>query len=193
VHAVAGLLWPAITLGSLALLGDAATGGRATFLPYAEGVVAWAPWTAAFFGLSFFLWLGTGFPLRFAFGTDEDLRRLRRFVAGPSAVFAAVHAWLVWGRVTFGGADARYLYVSLQSTLSQLTVAWIYAFGAALTALQLEQAARVLSETFEMPRRERDRRWYGALAIVLSVTLFVFGIRGLGALVAGGPLFGGGQ
>ena len=192
VHALAGLLWPLMILASLVLLGRAARGGRETFIPWVEARFGAAPWGLAFFGTALVLWVATAGALRFQLGRDPGMQRLRRFLAIVLVPFAAFHGWLVWGRVAVGGADARFFYANLVDTLSHTATAWIYAIGIGLTALQLEQAARVAAEVFRFPRRDRDRRWYFGLAIIGSVMLLFFAYDGLGAFVVGRPLFGGG-
>lgn len=192
VHAVAGVLWAVLVLGQLVLFGHAAVGGPATFIPWAEAHAAFAPWSMALAGAALVTWLGTGYGLGFRFGTDESLRRLRRLVAPLAGLFALVHGWLVWGRVVFGGHDARALWVASVDTLSHAVPAWAYAFGTAALALWLEQALRMVGEAFAFPRREAARRWYGLAAIVLSAALLFFAYDGLSAIIAGRPLLGGG-
>ncbi len=191
VHALAGLLWPAMVLGQLALFAHASRGGPATFLPWAEGHQVFAPWLMAIVGAALVTWLGLGAARRFRLGRDESMLRLRWLVAAGSTTFALVHGWLVWGRLTFGGADARALWVMSVDALSQTGPAWAYAFGAAALALQLEQSARVVSEVFDFPRRERNRLWYGLFAIVVSALLLLVAYDGLAALIGGQPLIGG--
>jgi hypothetical protein len=191
VHALAGALWPALVLGQLVLFGQAARGGPATFLPWAEGHLRFAPWLMAVVGAALVVWVGTGVGLRFRFGRDDSMRRLRRGVALVAAPFALGHGWLVWGRTTFGGADARALWAQSIETLSHTGPAWVYAFGSAALALQLEQGFRIAGEAFDFPRRESTQRWYGLLAIVVSAALLFFAYDGLSALIAGRPLLGG--
>lgn len=190
VHACAGVLWSASVLGQLVLFGQAARGGADSFLPWAERHLAFAPWLMAIAGAALATWLGTGYGLRFRFGRDESMRRLRRVVAPVAAAFALLHGWLVWGRITFGGVDARALWVESIDTLSHDGPAWVYALGTAFLALQLEQSFRIAGEAFSFPRRESGRRWYGLLAIVLSAALLLFAYDGLSALIAGRPLIG---
>lgn len=191
VHALAGLLWPAMVLGQLALFAHAARGGPATFLPWAEGHQPLSPWLMAIVGAALVTWLGLSVALRFRFGRDDSMRRLRALLAVVASGFALAHGWLVWGRVTFGGADPRALWVMSVDTLSHTGPAWAYAFGAAALALQLEQSARVASEVFAFPRRDRNRLWYGLFAIVLSALLLLVAYDGLAALIGGQPLVGG--
>lgn len=191
VHAAAGLLWPALTLGQLALFAHAARGGPETFLPWAEGYVALAPWLLALTGGALLVWLALGAALRFRLGRDESMRRLRRVLAPLSVAFALAHGWITLGRVAIGGADAAALWNGAVDTISHTGPAWAYAFGAAALALQLEQAARVLSEIFGFPRREALVRWYGLAAIVVSGILLLVAYDGLAALIGGRPLIGG--
>ena len=192
LHALAGLLWAVIALGQLAAFAHAARGGPATFLPWAEGhaPLAWAG--LAIVGAAVLIWAGLSVALGGRFGRDEAMQRLRRLLALVATPFALVHGWLVWGRLTLGGADARALWVMSIDTLSRAGPAWAYAFGAAALALQLEQSARVAGEVFEFPRRERHRLWYGVFAIVVSAALLLVAYDGLAALIGGQPLIGGG-
>ncbi|MBO6934021.1 MAG: hypothetical protein JJ863_03575 [Deltaproteobacteria bacterium] len=191
VHALAGLLWPAMVLVQLVLFAHASRGGAVTFLPWAEGHLVFAPWLMAIVGAALVTWLGLSAALRFRFGRDPSMRRLRWVVGAASTIFAVIHGWLVWGRITFGGADARALWVMSVDSLSHTGPAWGYAFGAAALALQLEQSAAVASEVFAFPRRERNRLWYRLLAIVLSALLLLLAYDGLAALIGGQPLLGG--
>jgi len=191
VHALAGLLWPAIVLGQLAAFAHASRGGPATFLPWAEGHAVLAPWWLAIVGTAMVTWAGLSVALRGRFGHDESMRRLRWLLALVATPFALVHGWLVWGRLTVGGADARALWVMSVDTLSHTGPAWAYAFGAAALALHLEQSARVAGEVFEFPHRERHRLWYGLFAIMVSAALLLVAYDGLAALIGGQPLIGG--
>lgn len=190
VHACAGVLWSALVLAQLVLFGHAARGGPESFLPWAEGHLAFAPWLMALTGAALATWVGTGYGLRFRFGRDESMRRLRRVVGPVAAAFAILHGWIVWGRITFGGLDARALWVQSVDTLSHDGPAWVYALGAAFLAVQLEQSLRIAGETFSFPRRESGRRWYGISAIVVSAALLLLAYDGLSALIAGLPLIG---
>ncbi len=192
VHAVAGVVWPLMALGGFAVSGHAAAGGARTFAAHVDGAAAGALPSLLVFTAALAVWLVTAVRARFVLGTDESLRRLRRLIALPAAAFAVTYAARVWGPVALGGSDGRALFAALTDAFSHPVPAWLLAFGAAFGALQLEQSLRVLGETFGFPRRARLALWYRGFAIVFSVVLLVFVYDGLGALIAGSPLFFGG-
>ena len=125
------------------------------------------------------------------------------YLAGqPFSFVAALDAVGPWpplseSHVEMDGAWALY-EAMLWLESGDADTALVYSFGktspsevARTLALQLEQSARVASEVFDFPRRERHRLWYGLFAIVLSAALLLVAYDGLAALIGGQPLIGG--
>ena len=190
LHAGAGLVWPAMPLVSLAVLGRAARVPLA-FVAEVDARSGWAAPALALFVASLLVWLATAALGGFSMGVDPDLRRLRRLLVLPAVAFAVSYAWWVWVPVALVGADGRALHESLVGSLSHPVPAWLYAVGAAFTALQWEQSMRAAADAFAFPRHERARHWSRGLAIAAAAGLLFFVYDGLGALIAGRALFGG--
>ena len=192
VVAVSGALSGVLVLGSIASVGHAARGGRETLLPFAEGLLARAPWMTGWMVLSLSVWSVAAATLRLNLGTDESSWRLRQAIALPAWLLMFVHMWWVWARPWLSGGDTRFVYAHLFQVFGRAEVAWGYGFGIVFTGIFVEQALLSWGEVFHFPTRERSRLWYRGFALMLPLLLVLVAYNELAALVAGAPLLGAG-